>query len=69
MLEALILINLNHPHIVPFYGISFDFDREGSPCLVYPFYAFGNLVSYLEAKPHVSRLELVRNFLTRKPIV
>ncbi|KAF8680700.1 hypothetical protein AX14_004496 [Amanita brunnescens Koide BX004] len=57
--EASILAKLNHPHITPFYGISFDFDKADSPCLVYPFYASGDLMSYLKETPQASRLELI----------
>ncbi|KAK2463096.1 hypothetical protein APHAL10511_004751 [Amanita phalloides] len=57
--EASILCKLNHPHITPFYGISFDFGRPDSPCLVYPFYESGDLMSYLQANPQADRLRLI----------
>ncbi|KAF8629574.1 hypothetical protein AX15_003384 [Amanita polypyramis BW_CC] len=57
--EASILCRLHHPHIIPFYGISFDFDRQDTPSLVYPFFKSGDIVSYLKAFPQTNRLELI----------
>ncbi|KAF8633261.1 hypothetical protein AX17_004437 [Amanita inopinata Kibby_2008] len=56
--EARVWSRLNHPHIAPFYGVSLDFDRRDSPCLVYPYYKSGDLVSYLKTVPKANRLQL-----------
>jgi len=50
---------LKHDNVTPFLGISCDFDRPGLPCLVSPFYAHGNIITYLENNPDVEKLFLI----------
>jgi len=49
--EARVWGEVEHEHIAPFFGISFDFDRPETPCLVTPFFPNGNISSYLKAHP------------------
>jgi serine/threonine protein kinase len=44
---------------MPFFGVSFDFDRPSAPCLVSPYYRNGNIISYLKKQPTVDKLALV----------
>jgi serine/threonine protein kinase len=44
---------------MPFFGVSFDFDRPSAPCLVSPYYRNGNITSYLKKQPAVDKLALV----------
>ncbi|KAF4586260.1 Protein kinase-like domain superfamily protein [Pleurotus pulmonarius] len=39
---------VDHPNLVPFYGVAYSLFYM--PALVYPFYAHGNIMSYLENK-------------------
>ncbi|PFH52168.1 hypothetical protein AMATHDRAFT_122967, partial [Amanita thiersii Skay4041] len=54
--EALVWSRINHPNVVPLYGISWDFDRQDNPCLVFPYYQSGDLVTYLKKFPQADRL-------------
>lgn len=49
----------SHQNITPFFGVSFDFDRPGTPCLVCPYYHHGNITNYVKKQPNVNRLSLV----------
>jgi len=48
-----------HRNITPFLGISFDFDRPCTPCLVSPFYRHGNLKCYIKKQPNADKLVLI----------
>ena len=50
---------VNHPNITPFYGISSDFHRAPTPCLVSPYYRHGDIATYLKERPGVDRIQLV----------
>jgi serine/threonine protein kinase len=52
-----------HPNITPLLGISLDFDRPRTPCLVFPYYRNGNIISYLKTHWRVNKLPLV-SYLT-----
>lgn len=49
-----------HPNITPFLGVSFDFHRRGTPCLVSPFLKEGNIINYIKKHPGANKLALVR---------
>jgi serine/threonine protein kinase len=51
---------LDHPNIVPLFGITTDFDRPGLPCLVSPYYPNGDVMAYLKTHPEVNRVLIVR---------
>lgn len=57
--EIRVWTDLNHPNITPFLGISNDFDRADTPCLISPYYRHGNIVEYLKAHQNVPKLPLV----------
>jgi serine/threonine protein kinase len=50
---------LCHPAVVPFYGVSYDLGRPGSPSLISPYYQNGNISTYLQRNPGADRLKLV----------
>lgn len=54
---------VHHENIVPFLGITFDFDRPCTPCLVSPYYRNGNVISYLKKQPAVDKIDLVSHML------
>jgi serine/threonine protein kinase len=49
----------NHPNIVPFFGISLDFDRPNVLCLVSPYYHHGSIISHVKGHLDVEKLPLV----------
>jgi len=57
--EGFIWSAVTHPNITPFLGITFDFDRPGLPCLVSPYYRYGNITAYLKDRPHINKVPLV----------
>jgi len=50
---------VHHENVTPFLGISFDFERPHTPCLVSPYYRNGNITSYLKNNPAVDKLALL----------
>jgi len=56
--EAIFWKNLDHPHILPFLGISND-AFVPHLCLVSPWMSHGNIMDYIEAHPEVDRLPLL----------
>jgi len=48
-----------HPNITPFLGVSFDFHRRGTPCLVSPFLKEGNIINYIKKHPGANKLALL----------
>jgi serine/threonine protein kinase len=56
--EALLWKHLNHPHILPFLGVTYDVFTPRLT-LVFPWMPNGNILSYLEKRPHADRLTLV----------
>jgi serine/threonine protein kinase len=44
-------------------GISFDFDRPSTPCLVYPYYRNGNITNYININPAVDKIALVSHMM------
>lgn len=50
---------VNHENIVPLLGVTSDFDRPYTPCLVTPYYINGNIISYLKTQPAVNKLALL----------
>jgi len=54
--EVVFMEQLEHHHIVPFYGIS---TTIASFCLVFPWYRNGNITEYVKQKPGVNRFDLV----------
>lgn len=51
--------NLEHPNLLPFYGIYHLGDNYGRVCLVSLWMENGNICDYLEANPEAPRLPLV----------
>lgn len=52
--------HLNHPNLLPFYGIYQVDERLGCVCLVSPWMQNGNINEYLKAHTEAPRLPLVR---------
>jgi len=50
---------VKHSHITPLFGISLDFDRPDTPCLVFPYYNNGNIMDYLKTHPDIGKLPLI----------
>jgi len=57
--EAEIRGAIDHPHIVPLYGISLDFDQPRKPCLIFPYYRNGNIIRYITNHPTVNKFLLI----------
>jgi len=53
-----------HPNIVPFLGLSCDFDRPNMLCMVSPWFRNGNIVDFLKTRPGVDKLALVKDVAT-----
>ena len=68
--EALLWRQLNHPNVLPFYGLyDMPSGAQRIPCLVSPWMDQGNVVLYLKANPtSANRKFLVRNSLQRREI-
>ncbi|KAF9441592.1 kinase-like protein [Macrolepiota fuliginosa MF-IS2] len=73
--EAMIWGQLQHPNLLPFYGVYHLDDSHGRICLVSPWMENGTIVEYLRAHPGVNRPLLVRDiaqgleFLHRNKVV
>ena len=50
---------VEHKNILPFYGVS---TTVSDFCLVFPWYGNGNIIEYLEKKPHADRFALASTF-------
>ena len=50
---------VDHPNVVAFLGISYDFDRPHMPCLVSPYFHNGNVTDFLKKRPNVDKFALV----------
>ncbi|EFI27044.1 TKL/TKL-ccin protein kinase [Coprinopsis cinerea okayama7 len=62
--EAILWSQLHHPNVLPFYGIYLWPSEDSGPtwvCLLSPWMANGNLSQYLEARPALDRMPLVRD--------
>ncbi|KAF5351190.1 hypothetical protein D9756_008182 [Leucocoprinus leucothites] len=57
--EAILWSQLNHPNILPFYGIYYLGEENKRICLVSPWMENGNLVNYLQENPTVARRPFV----------
>jgi len=57
--EMTIWSAVQHRNITPFLGISLDFDRLFTPCLVSPYYRHGDIINYLNNHPNANKLALV----------
>jgi len=57
--EMSVWSSVHHPNIAPFLGVSFDFDRPRTPCLVSPYYRHGNIMAYIKKQPNVNKLALL----------
>ncbi|KAJ3572232.1 hypothetical protein NP233_g3214 [Leucocoprinus birnbaumii] len=59
--EALLWSQLDHPNVLPFYGIyPMKHDPLGRVCLVSPWMSNGNVMEYLRDNPEAPRLYLVQ---------
>ncbi|KAF5349262.1 hypothetical protein D9756_009439 [Leucocoprinus leucothites] len=73
--EAVLWKQLQHPNLLPFYGVYRLDDQYGRICLVSPWMENGTVVEYLHCNPNVDRLLLIRDtvrglsFLHEKKIV
>jgi serine/threonine protein kinase len=54
--EVVLMKQLNHNNILPFYGVS---TTVSDFCLVFPWYENGNVMDYLKNKPGIDRFPLV----------
>lgn len=61
--EALVWSGLEHPNVLPFYGLCRLSDANDRICLISPWMENGNVSSYIRAHPSVPRLKLVRSDL------
>ncbi|KAF5349267.1 hypothetical protein D9756_009383 [Leucocoprinus leucothites] len=61
--EALMWSQLDHPNVLPFYGIYRMNDSFGRVCLVSPWMQNGNIVDYLVDHPEAPRLPLTQSAL------
>ncbi|KAF5345799.1 hypothetical protein D9756_010860 [Leucocoprinus leucothites] len=57
--EAILWGHLQHPNIVPFYGVYYVNTLRRQICLVSPWMHHGNVVEYLKRHPFVARAPLV----------
>jgi len=58
--EIKVWSTLNHPHIVPFFGTTIDFDRGyGLPSIVTPYFFNGNVMTYLKTHPHTNKHSII----------
>ncbi|KAL1743944.1 kinase-like domain-containing protein, partial [Schizophyllum fasciatum] len=56
--EAMIWRQLNHPNVLPFYGVYYLDDARNRLCLVSPWMEEGNVVNYLQRCPSTNRVAL-----------
>ncbi|KAF9448599.1 kinase-like protein [Macrolepiota fuliginosa MF-IS2] len=61
--EAIVWRQLNHPNLLPCYGIYQMDDRNGRVCLVSPWMENGNVSEYLKDNPDTARIPLVRDIV------
>lgn len=59
--EVQVWETLKHPNVVPFFGISFDFDRPDMPCMVSPWLSNGNIIEFLKKGPDFDKLVLIKD--------
>jgi serine/threonine protein kinase len=59
--ELIVWSSAKHRYITPLLGVSLDFDRPGTPALMSPYFAHGNIVMYLRKNPNVDKLPLVNH--------
>jgi len=57
--EIRVWASVNHPNISPFFGVSLNFDRPLTPCLVSPYYRHGDILKYLKDHSRVNELPLI----------
>jgi len=50
---------VQHQNILPILGISFDFDRPQTPCLISPYLRNGDITNYLKRQPAADKLDLI----------
>lgn len=52
---------IEHPNIVPLWGVCNQFDRPNISCLVFPYLRNGNITGYLRDRPDIDKLPLVND--------
>lgn len=57
--EAILWSQLEHPNVLPFYGLYRLGDQSDRVCLVSPWMDNGNVSEYISVNPKVARLPLV----------
>jgi len=62
--EMRVWSSVNHPNIVPLLGVSFNFDRPNTPCLISPYYHHGDIITYLTGNQHIDMLPLIVQIAT-----
>jgi len=55
--ECIVWLRLNHPNILPFYGIEDSLDA--SPALISPLCTFGDIENYLKLYPNADRFKIL----------
>ena len=61
--EAHLWSQLDHPNIMPFYGVCYGLGPESAPSLVSPFFSNGDLAGYLNNNPNADKMVLVSSYL------
>ncbi|KAJ3552521.1 hypothetical protein NP233_g12864 [Leucocoprinus birnbaumii] len=61
--EAILWGQLEHPNVLPFYGVHFLDLRPRRVCLILPWMDNGDLTAFLKRNPHVPRMPLVHDVI------
>ncbi|KAJ3567063.1 hypothetical protein NP233_g6609 [Leucocoprinus birnbaumii] len=62
--EAIIWGQLNHPNILPFYGVYYLGSENKRTCMVSPWMENGNIMEYIQDNPSVSRRSFICDIIT-----
>ncbi|KAF5361832.1 hypothetical protein D9756_002261 [Leucocoprinus leucothites] len=59
--EAILWGQLQHPNILPFYGVYYYNQERQRACLVSPWMPNGNIVAYIEKNPYLPRNQFIHD--------